>query len=135
MGIDVKLYAEGEVGDEELDDATAFMTARCSIVDTFDGKYLALSLDDSYDPPRIELCTMQHYYGPGYERGDWPSIYGAVRLLQAALPACRVFYCGDVSDDGQECDEEFLAGMWAHFVGPHGDDYRREVKAWNEATQ
>ncbi|HEU5026635.1 MAG TPA: hypothetical protein VFV01_17090 [Spirillospora sp.] len=133
MGIDVNLYAEGHVPDDRLAEASAYLLARCSIVDTFDGKWPVLARENSYDRPRVVLSTMSRYYGPGYERGDWPSIYGAIRLLRAALPECRVFYGGDSSEDGQECTDEFLSEMWDHFLGPHGDDYRRDIRAQNEA--
>ena len=135
MGIDVNLYAEGHVSDERLAEASAYMLARCSIADTFDGKRPPLGRATEYDRPRIELSTFSRYYGPAYERGDWPSIYGAIRLLQRALHPLPVFYGGDSTEDGEECTEEFLTEMWSHFLGPHGDDYRREVRAWNEAQK
>ena len=135
MGIDVNLYAEGHVSDERLAEATAYMLDRCYIVDTFDGKFPALERDNSYDHPRIRVSTMSRYYGAGYERGDWPSIYGAIRLLQTALPGCVVHYGGDTDDDAPEVTEESLAETWAHFLGPNGDDYRQEVRRWNAAAR
>jgi hypothetical protein len=132
MGIDVMLYAEGHVTDARLAEASAYLLARCSLVDTFDGKWPVLSRINSYDLPRAELSTLSRYYGCGYERGDWPSIYGAIRLMQAALPECRIFYGGDSSEVGIECDEEFLSEIWEHFLGPHGDDYRQEIRRWND---
>jgi hypothetical protein len=133
MGIDVNLYAEGHVTDEQLEEASAYMLARCSIADTFSGQFSVLERNDSYDRPRVVLSTMSRYYGPAYERGDWPSIYGAIRLMQKALHPLPVFYGGDSSEDGEECTQEFLHAMWSHFLGPHGDDYRVEVRAWNAA--
>jgi hypothetical protein len=132
MGIDVTLYAEGEITDEEIAAGIALIQPRCSIVDTFDGKYPVLAREDHdwLPAPRVSLSTMNRYYGPYYERGDWPGIYGAIRLMQAAFPGRKVFYGGDTDEIGQECTEEFLAGIWEHFVGPHGDDYRIARQAW-----
>lgn len=132
MGLDVLLYAEGDVTDEELATASGYMKARCPIVDTFDGKYEALGRSDEgeYERERIVFSTMNRYYGPGYERGDWPAIYGAIRLLQTALPRCRVFYGGDCYETGEECTPVFLSGIWAHFLGPNGDDYRGSRQVW-----
>jgi hypothetical protein len=134
MGVDVTLYAEGEITDEEITAATEYLKARCWIADDYDGKWPLLSREsyDWFPAPRVELSNNQRYYGPGYERGDWPGIYGAIRLMQAAFPDRKVFYGGDSSDVGEECTEEFLAAMWEHFLGPHGDDYRISHKAWME---
>src|SRR5690349_3019641 len=126
MGIDVNLYAEGEVSDEELAAANLYMINRCDIADDWQKTGNVLNRDDEewFTAPRVALSTMVRFYGEGYERGPWPNIYGAIRLLQTALPGCKVFYGGDSTDDGIECTEEYLAEVWAHFLGPNGDDYR-----------
>ena len=82
--------------------------------------------EEWFASPRVNVCTMSRYYGPGYERGPWPDIYGAIRTLQAAFPEAKVFYGGDTSDDGIECTGEYLAEIWEHFLGPHGNDYRSQ---------
>lgn len=136
MGLDVNLYAEGEVSDDELSTADQFVMTRSVIAGGYgrtEMNALARADEDWFDAPRIEFLTSSRYYGQGYERGDWPAIYGAIRLMQAALPDCRIFYGSDSSDEGIECTEEYLAEMWAHFLGPHGDNYRQEVRRWNEA--
>lgn len=127
MGIDVNLYAECEPSLERLNAAEAYLTARSDIGDAWGGDTQILVIDDAewLDRPRVAVQTLARYYGPGYERGDWPRIYGAIRILQAAFPEARVFYGGDSSDDGQECTEEFLAGIWEHFLSPNGDDYHQ----------
>ena len=134
MGIDVNLYAEGDVTDDELAAANTYLIARCDIADEWDktGSVLARVNHEWLPRPRIELKTMVRYYGECYERGPWPNIYGAIRLMQTALPQCRVFYGGDTSAEGIECSEEYLAELWEHFLGPHGDDYHESNRKLNE---
>lgn len=126
MGIDVNLYAEGDVTDEQLAAANDYLTKRCDIADDWDksGQVLVREDRDWYDRPRVTLKTFVRYYGECYERGPWPAIYGAIRLMQTCLPDCRIFYGGDTSDEGLEVDDEYLTEMWAHYLGPNGDDYR-----------
>lgn len=125
MGVDVNLYAEADPSPEELATAEEFFTARSNIGY---GAEANLVIEDMewFSRPRVTVDTMARYYGPGYERGPWPDIYGAIRTLQAAFPEAKVFYGGDTSDDGIECTDEYLAEIWEHFLGPHGDDYRRQ---------
>lgn len=123
MGMDVNLYAEGTFTEDEVAAADALLLARCPIAG-YDETSSAVGVADYFDIPRVELLTLSRYYGPGYERGNWPLIYGAIRLMRVAFPSCRVFYGSDSTDDGIECTDTFLDEMWAHFLGPNGDDYR-----------
>ena len=124
MGIDVNLYAEADPSPEELTAVEEFFNARSNIGYAAEA---VLTVDDEewFSSPRVTVDTMSRYYGPGYERGPWPDIYGAIRVLQAAFPEAKVFYGGDTSDDGIECTDEYLAEIWEHFLGPHGNDYRQ----------
>jgi hypothetical protein len=123
MGVDVNLYAESDapISDERLAEAAAFFTARIGEGDEFFSETLQR---DPYPipggKPRIEWNTGTRYYGPGYERGYWPTIYAAILTMQAALPECTVYYGGDTTDDGEECTADFLARLWLHFLGPRG---------------
>jgi hypothetical protein len=134
MGLDVNLYAEGEVTDEEFEPANAYLKNRSNLAEDWRSTgYVITRRNDEWLPgPRIELETMHRYWGPGYERGPWGSIYEAIRLMQHAFPACTVFYGNDSTDEGQECTEEMLAEFWEHFLGPNGDDYREHARAMNE---
>ena len=123
MGVDVNLYAEGVVTDQELAEAEKYMEARCSYMRWRDDQDTGLLERSRFEPNRIEVSTGVRYYGPGYERGSWPQIYGAIAALRAALPNCKVFYGGDTTDDGIEATDEYLASIWRHWLGPHGDDY------------
>lgn len=129
MGIDVNLYAVGEVSDEQLAVAEEYMTARVPAMawDVGNDEHRVLLKRTEYpEPDRIEVNTGMRYYGPGYERGDWPTIAGAILCLRAALPlGCRVFYGGDTTDDGPEATDELLAEYGLHWLGPDGDSYHR----------
>ncbi len=131
MGLDVNLYAEVDPTPVELEQAEKFFTARTSFGDAWDNSPSVLAVEEAdwRERPRVVVQTWARYYGQGYKRGDWPTIYGAIRTLQAAFPESRVFYGGDSTDDGIECDEGYLTEIWMHFLGPHGDDYRRPRSA------
>lgn len=119
MGVDVVLYAKGEVSDAELEAANCFLSARLyGRSDDWLGR-------SAYDPDVVEFDSWGRYYGPGYERGDWPTIYGHIVALRAALPGCTVHYGADSDmDDPPAVTDADLAKIWAHFLGPHGADYR-----------
>lgn len=130
MGMDVNLYAEVGPTPEELEKAEEFFVARSSLGDTWDGRFTVLCHRTSnwLPTPRVEVNTLIRYYGKGYERGDWPVIYGAIRVLQSTFPDSKVFYGSDSSDDGQECTDEFLSSVWAHFLSPDGNNYRKSFR-------
>ena len=129
MGIDVNLYAETTPTAQELD-AARDLFRRSAIADDYESDgwvyWRCLEFEDEteWSAPRVTANVTCRYWGERYERGDWPSIYGAIRLLQAAFPTARVFYGGDSDDNAEEVTEARLAELWAHFVGPHGNDYR-----------
>lgn len=126
MGVDVNLYAVGEVSDEQLAEAEAYMNARvpAMVWDVGDDRTL-LQRTEYPEPDRIEVNTGMSYYGLSYTRGDWPTIAGAILCLRAALPQCRVFYGGDTTDYGVEATDELLAEYGLHWLGPDGDSYHR----------
>jgi hypothetical protein len=73
----------------------------------------------------LKIGSLERYYGPGYERGSWPRIYGALRALQAMYPGHRVTYGGDNFDveESSEVTPELLDEYWTHWLGPDGDAY------------
>lgn len=132
MGLDVNLYAVGSaVSDERVAEINDLFLRRCRVADQYevDGVVKWHAVERDADEGRVVVNTTCHYYGPGYERGDWPGIYGAIRLLQAALPGATVYYTHDGVDDGVECSEEYLAEIWGHFLGPNGNAYHERFDA------
>ena len=122
MGVDVNLYAKGVVTDNELMRANDYITERLGVCDLFYSDWLTRS---DYD--RVAFSTMQRYYGPHYERGDWPTIYSDIRVLKGALPECTVHYGGDYDNECPEVDDNYLDDIWNHWLGPHGQDYRKDI--------
>ncbi|MCP5028568.1 MAG: hypothetical protein GY929_20010 [Actinomycetia bacterium] len=128
MGVDVNLYAIGEVSDEELNQADAWFFARArEDLNRADATY------DQELANRIKVNTPARFYGPGYERGHWPDIYNMIRCLQAALPGCTVHYGGDSEDDALEVTEEMLSETWGHWLSDDGLNYRGMRAAINRA--
>lgn len=117
MGIDVNLYAEGEVSDDELAAANALFAER-SQLDGDEGVYW--QRDKYSDTPRVERNTLARFYGPHYERGPWPDIYADILLARVAFPNCKIHYGGDSDLDSPEATDETLADTWAWWLGPHG---------------
>lgn len=122
MGVDVNLYAVGDVTDEELAAAEVLFAER-SELDHWNGSFLARATLD--DQPRIERQTLSRYYDIGYERGPWPNIYADILLMRTAFPRCTIHYGGDSTDDCPEATDDSLADIWTHYLGPHGQDYRK----------
>jgi hypothetical protein len=131
MGIDVNLYAEGVVTDEEMVAAEAVMVERFGKPETGDAwlERVTSGMDHDFEN-RIEFQCLNRYYGPGYERGYWPVIYGMIRAMQAAFPRCTVYYGGDASDDGDEVTDASMAAIWNHWTGPNWDDYHLDMRSW-----
>lgn len=140
MGVDVNLYSEADPSPERLNAANERFKTLCWDADEYVNEatgeviWHALQYDDGKlegRPPRVTANINTRYYGPGYERGNWAAIYGAIRILQSLFPEAKVFYGGDSVDDGVECTSEFLEGIWLHLLGPQGDAYREYARARN----
>lgn len=131
MGLDVNLYAVASPTPEELAAAEAYFAERdCgfadhSVFNDSESPFLVIDAAEWHEFPRVEVYTLTRYYGPGYERGPWPIIFGAIVTLQAAFPNASVYYGSDSDDDGLLVTEEFLDEMWQHYLGPNGQDYRK----------
>jgi hypothetical protein len=126
MGVDVNLYAVGEVTDDELAAAEEYMNSRVPQIAWRDDSDCTILVRDKREPNRIEVSTGHRYYGPGYERGHWPTISTAILCLRVALPHCEVFYGGDTTDDGLSADDDLITEYWLHFLGPDGDRYHQD---------
>lgn len=123
MGLNVNLYAEGSVSDDELKAANEFLLARGVYGLMEDHLPLKRALEGTEDE-RIEWVTLTRFYDHGYERGWWPKIANAILCLKTALPQCRVFYGSDSTDYAPEATDELIASLWEHWLSSGGLAYR-----------
>lgn len=63
----------------------------------------------------IEVSTACAYYGPGYERGEWPMISSILKFLRERLPDSLVVYGPDSGEDVEVVNDEFLLKMWRYW--------------------
>lgn len=135
MGVDVVLYGVGQISDERLTEANAYLKSRVDpgfIWDDDGEGALVRSTGSSWlacgdaRPDLIEFRTLYRYYGPGYERGSWPDIFAAIVAFKYACPELTVYYESD-SGDFYECStpatDEYLDELWKHYLGPDGVAY------------
>lgn len=141
------LYAVGDVTDEQLAEANAYLQARgvdglgdepplrrCRDGGAADwGAWLGHSVPTPQ--PAVEWYWSPRYYGPGYERGYWPDIHNAIVCLRAALPHCTVHYGSDTQDAEEGAvppvTDQLLRDLWAHWLSPDGRGYHERVAAFN----
>ena len=72
----------------------------------------------------LDVNVSSRYYGPGYERGNWPLIDGVCQWLGLRLPAAQVFYGGDSGSELALVTPEFREFMWRHFTAVGHTPYR-----------
>ena len=126
MGLDVSIRVKGPVSYEELEAADKFVKARVFAPPDYEDKWFVHLGENGEE---AQFVTLSRYYGPGYERGNWPDIYGYVRLTQAAFPGHEVYYGSDSGYRlGLLVTEEFLQSLWDWYLGPHGNDYHQDWK-------
>jgi hypothetical protein len=118
MGIDAMVYAEGRLTDE--------LTGQ--LTDRFPDSEWEDHTNEGWTkhPGRtfIVWTSLSRYYGPGYERGDWPTIARAIETLRSVVG--HVYYHGDNSGWYGDHPQHTVADteqMWAHWRGPKWDDY------------
>lgn len=131
MGVDCEIYVKGEMSYGQVVRAAEYVKERIPFgmlfdSDIHDGPFNVSDAADHDDgQERLELYVSTRYYGPGYERGDWPSIYAAIRLMQTAFPNQDVYYGGDNTDDHPVVTDEMIASLWDHYLGPDSQAYHR----------
>lgn len=77
MGVDVemKVRTNSPLDDAELAQVKADFRARFPVTHSLPDRAEWPSIDrDRYEDGVLTLSLMDRYYGPGYERGDWPGI-------------------------------------------------------------
>lgn len=89
---------------------------------------------DDITPGFVYESFIERFYGPGYERGNWPIIAGVLMILNSLNPG-RVYYGSDAEDMGQLVTPELLAEITTHYLGQHGDDYHARAEEWNREAE
>lgn len=76
------------------------------------------------------INNMDRYYGPGYERGHWPSIYAYIRFLRSYIPMLThddvkvdVWYGGDSDEDYDLATDDLLNLHWTLFISEGRESY------------
>lgn len=67
--------------------------------------------------PQVIIVNLSgRYYGPGYERGQWPIYDSVCQWLVERISDGTVFYGGDSDDALEEMTGAFRRAMWRHFA-------------------
>lgn len=61
----------------------------------------------------VKINLMSRFYGPGYERGHWPTVAAAIMWVRAQ--GWDAFYGGDSGVGIVPVTDEVLAGLWAYW--------------------
>lgn len=75
-------------------------------------------------PQTVEVNLAGRYYGPGYERGSWPTYAAIMRFFRLRLPDCALRYGGDSDGEIQIFTERDEQDMWQHWAQYQGRPYR-----------
>ena len=76
-----------------------------------------------------EIDQCWRYYGPGYERGPWPSIAAVLMALHASPNVETVWYFGDCSDGDGPFTPERVNEFSAHYMAEGDRPYRGTRRA------
>ena len=81
----------------------------------------------------VDVHLYTRYYGPGYERGDFPLIAATAEWLERNIKGSEVWYGGDSSGVcAKKFDKKVREEFWKHFCGEHGADYRTDRESGPE---
>lgn len=105
MGTDVKILFEatGDISELRMPDGFEIRDAK---------DY------DKEDHPGCthEVYTLMRYYGPWYERGDWPLICWALMNLHACARVGKIWYGGDSCHQHPEATIDYINEISAHYM-------------------
>jgi len=127
MGVDAVVYVQLEetISNEEL----AMLSS--DIVEAFYSVEFTTNKEYGWSPltrdtegrNALQVFWALWFYGPGYERGDWPNISGVLDWLQGRFgEKATVLYggdCGNIPEDLRQWTPEHKAEIWEHFI-EHG---------------
>ncbi len=135
MPVDSVIFATASVSvpDEELVRLTSdlFIEFRNELYHDPDGFAMRRPTEDCQhlsDEFPLTACILQFsmntpYYGPGYERGEWPKIAAVLEFLRRRLRPAQIWYGRDDMGRLQEVTAEFLDQMWEHWAENGGRPY------------
>lgn len=113
MGVDACIYCKTKDGEEpNLCDALP------------NGATIVAAGEWEKDRATHEISQSWRYYGPGYERGPWPSIVAVLMALHASPNVEAVWYFGDYSEIGHPFTPEHVLEYSAHYMANGDRPYR-----------
>lgn len=130
MGVDVVLFVKTDRV-LSLEERWSLTWRYCEATGSDDSKYCHGPVFEyreyEGDCGLLHVFCMDRWYGKGYERGNWPSIYGKIQWLLLNFPGCDIFYQPDSSDDErrQPFTEQQAQELWKHWAEFGGEPYRR----------
>lgn len=87
----VQPYTKDEADENEASEEDRALIGK--VVWWQDGPPIVAEDDEQF----LKVRLYGRYYGPGYERGDWPKLRAVIGWLHANIPHCEVWYGGDSS--------------------------------------
>lgn len=105
MGVDACIYFKTRDGEEP---------ALCNSLPL--GCEIRKAGEWAYDGATHEVDQCWRYYGPGYERGPWPSIAAVLMELHASPDVETVWYFGDCNDSDEPFTPQRVQEFNAHYM-------------------
>ncbi len=121
MGINSVIWVVGDVTDSMAADLVERSTRIYGVEN-------AINLSPDQYPKVWSDCLLDRYYGPNYERGNWPAIYGKIRLVQYCCSGCVVKYgmsASEIHDYAAQCTPEYLECQWSLWLKDDRQPYLR----------
>lgn len=84
----------------------------------------------------IEARPCTPYYGPKYERGDWPELCAIIEFLRKRIPQSKIWYGVGGTDELNHVTPDWLDEMWEYWAyngcRPY-DDKSGRTKRWTRS--
>jgi hypothetical protein len=121
MGVDVELHVRGlKLTDEELKKRELMFV---QLAPGFGHPYNVRSghimkywefeeYDAAIPEPYINIYTLERYYYPGGDRGNWPRIYAGIMAALEVFPDGRVYYGNDSGGPLELVTDKLLEMNW-----------------------
>ena len=117
MGIDTCIYVKTRDGNEP--DVCDLLPNGCRVVP---------ASECAADGATHEIDQNWRYYGPGYERGPWPSICAVLMALHASPNVETVWYFGDSTIGDDPFTPQRVHEFSAHYMREGDRPYRGVFK-------